>query len=211
MLAHLGDGLSMRKLRLFACACCRRIWGQIEAYREDYGEGTVEMFTAPVPVAEAFADGQATLEQMHGASGWLGDVGEWCSEGPEYAFMDCAGDVDRLRGVAPRIVEYGGLSVEESRAEPKAQAALLRDVFGNPFRPAAFRPAWRTAQATSLAEAAYEDRALPEGALDVERLSVLADALEEGGCTEAALLAHLRSPGPHVRGCWALDLVLGRL
>src|SRR5262249_45819362 len=116
MLAHLGDALSERKLRLFACACCRRIWRQIEGDRDTYGEETVAMFSAPVPVAEDYADGQATLEQMHAASGWLGDFGEWCSEGPEYAFMDCAGDVDRLRGVAPMIVEYGGLSGEESRA-----------------------------------------------------------------------------------------------
>jgi hypothetical protein len=210
MLAHLGDAVSERKLRLFACACCRRIWRQIEGYRKDFGEQTVEMFTAPVPVAEAYADGQATLEQMHAASGWLGEIGEWCSEGPEYAFMDCAGDVDRLRGVPAWITEYGGLDGDDLRAEPKAQAALLRDVFGNPFRPSSFPPAWRTAQATSIAEAAYEDRALSEGALNVERLAVLADALEEGGCTDADLLAHLRSAGPHVRGCWALDLVLGK-
>ena len=49
-----------------------------------------------------------------------------------------------------------------------------------------------------------------DGTLDRARLAVLSDALEEVGCTDTALLSHLRSPGPHVRGCWALDLVLGK-
>jgi hypothetical protein len=61
-----------------------------------------------------------------------------------------------------------------------------------------------------LAESAYTERTLPEGTLDVVRLALLADALEDGGCTERDLLGHLRGPGPHVRGCWALDLVMGK-
>jgi hypothetical protein len=61
-----------------------------------------------------------------------------------------------------------------------------------------------------LAQAGYEERALPSGELDLARLKVLADALEEAGCTEQSILDHLRGPGPHVRGCWALDLALGR-
>ncbi|MGL4554267.1 MAG: hypothetical protein ACRC33_24145 [Gemmataceae bacterium] len=60
-----------------------------------------------------------------------------------------------------------------------------------------------------LARAACADRLLPAGTLDPARLAVLADALEEAGAS-GDLLAHLRSSGPHVRGCWALDLVLGR-
>ena len=94
-----------------------------------------------------------------------------------------------------------------------AQAAnceLIRDIFGNPFRPAAVDPAWLTSTVTALAAAAYEERALPSGELDRARLSVLADALEDAGCSDAELLGHLRSPGPHVRGCRALDLVLGK-
>jgi hypothetical protein len=57
--------------------------------------------------------------------------------------------------------------------------------------------------------AAYEGRVSPAGGLDADRLAVLADALEDAGCADPDLLAHLRGPGPHVRGCWALDLVLG--
>ena len=62
----------------------------------------------------------------------------------------------------------------------------------------------------SLAQAAYDQRILPIGHLDPARLAVLSDALEETGCTDAELLGHLREPGPHVRGCWALDLILAK-
>jgi hypothetical protein len=85
----------------------------------------------------------------------------------------------------------------------------MRDVVGNPYRPTAFDPAWRTSTVVALAEAAYEERLLPSGELDPSRLAVLADALEEVGA-DAAVVAHLRGDGPHVRGCWALDLLTGR-
>ena len=62
----------------------------------------------------------------------------------------------------------------------------------------------------SLAHAAYDERTLPSGHLDPARLAVLSDALEDAGCTDAAVLGHLRGPGPHVRGCHVLDLLLGR-
>lgn len=91
---------------------------------------------------------------------------------------------------------------------PKAlQADLLRDIAGNPFRPYYVR--WSGGPIGSLSRAAYEER-LPDGTIDPARLAILADAVEEAGCTEALLLDHLRSPGPHVRGCWALDVILGK-
>ena len=62
----------------------------------------------------------------------------------------------------------------------------------------------------SLAPAAYDDRTLPAGTLDPDRLAVLADALEEAGCDNDDLLSHVRGPGPHVRGCWVVDLLLGK-
>lgn len=116
---------------------------------------------------------------------------------------------------------------------PQGLAALLREVVGNPFRPVTHQanrlkrhiggayfpdgkartewekaespglnPAWLTATVLAIAQAAYDER-------DWGRLHVLADALEEAGCDHADLLSHLRGLGPHVRGCWALDLVLG--
>jgi hypothetical protein len=80
---------------------------------------------------------------------------------------------------------------------------LLRCIFGNPFRCTAFDPRLRTETAVALATGIYADRAF-------DRLPILADALEDAGCDAVELLAHLRGPGPHVRGCWAVDLVLGK-
>ncbi len=80
----------------------------------------------------------------------------------------------------------------------------------DPFSAAPPRPPWRTHDVMQVARAALAERVTPEGALDPLRLNVLADALTDAGCADERLLAHLRSPGPHVRGCWAVDLALGR-
>jgi hypothetical protein len=96
----------------------------------------------------------------------------------------------------------------------EAQARLLRCLFGNPFRPVSFDPvwlAWHDGAVVKLAQSVYEDRELPSGHLDAARLAVLADMLEEAGCSDADLLGHLRGPGPHVRGCFAVDALLGKL
>jgi hypothetical protein len=99
------------------------------------------------------------------------------------------------------------------RPAKAVQASLLRDIFGNPFRPASVNPAWLAwdnGAVVNLARAAYDNRALPAGTLDNARLGILADALEEAGCDNQAILGHLRSPGPHYRGCWPVDLVLAK-
>ncbi|WP_232069622.1 hypothetical protein [Gemmata massiliana] len=83
------------------------------------------------------------------------------------------------------------------------QANLLRDIFGNPFRPAAFSPSWRTSTVIALAAQMYESR-------DFGAMPILADALQDAGCDSADVLDHCRGEGPHVRGCWLVDLVLGK-
>ncbi len=93
-------------------------------------------------------------------------------------------------------------------AAKAAQCDLIREVLGNPFRPACLG-SLSLSSPLPVALAAYE-RVLPGGHLDTVRLSVLADALEDAGCSDSDLLSHLRTPGLHVRGCWALDLVLGK-
>jgi hypothetical protein len=100
-------------------------------------------------------------------------------------------------------------------AEIRAQAVLLRDLFGPfPFRPVTLAPdllRWREGLLVRLAEAAYGQRSLPDGLLEPARLAVLADALEEAGCGDQEVLAHLREPGRvHVRGCHIVDLLLGK-
>jgi hypothetical protein len=100
------------------------------------------------------------------------------------------------------------------QGQANSQCDLLRDIFGSPFGPLpAVAPpllTWSDGMVVRLARAADGDRHLPGGALDNGRLAVLADALDEAGCTDASILDHLRGPGPHVRGCWVLDLLLGR-
>ena len=100
-----------------------------------------------------------------------------------------------------------GISVREVQTE---QSCLLRCLFGNPFRAIVVDLACRTPTVTALAAAAYEERQLPAGTLDTQRLAVLADALEDAGCTDEQLLVHLRETSPHVRGCWVIDLLLGK-
>jgi hypothetical protein len=86
---------------------------------------------------------------------------------------------------------------------PASLAVLLRDIFGNPFRPVAFSPSWRTDTAVSLAKQMYESR-------DFSAMPILADALQDAGCDNEEILNHCRGDGPHVRGCWVVDLVLGK-
>ena len=210
MLAALGDGASHRKLRLFMVACCRRVWHALED--EDYRQDAVV-------VAERFADGLASADELAGHFGDLTDgnpVHAWddcvnvtVADFAEFDAISCA----QAEAFETTIKAYGedyDRKEEVERSEGAAQARLLRCIFGNPFHPVSFAPAWRTADVTALAEAAYQRRRMPAGTLQRSRLAVLADAVEEAGCTTAALLGHLRERGPHVRGCWAIDLALGR-
>lgn len=96
--------------------------------------------------------------------------------------------------------------VEDGRlrsAQMRWQLALIHEVVGDPFRPVTFDPTWRTGDVLALARGIYDAKAF-------DRLPILADALQDAGCDSAELLDHCRGPGPHVRGCWALDLVLGQ-
>jgi hypothetical protein len=88
-------------------------------------------------------------------------------------------------------------------SERSEQADLVRDVFGNPLRKVKFSPEWRTDTAVTLASQMYESR-------DFSAMPILADALQDAGCDNDDILAHCRGDGPHVRGCWVVDLVLGK-
>jgi hypothetical protein len=88
-------------------------------------------------------------------------------------------------------------------AEADHQCRLLRDIFGNPFRPVTFSSEWRTDTVLTLARQMYASR-------DFGAMPILADALQDAGCENDDILNHCRGPGPHVRGCWVVDLVLGK-
>ncbi|HUR54864.1 MAG TPA: hypothetical protein VMZ71_12080 [Gemmataceae bacterium] len=85
----------------------------------------------------------------------------------------------------------------------RGEARLLRCIFGNPFRPVSPDQSWRTSTVVALAGGIYEERAF-------DRLPILADALMDAGCDYPDILAHCHSDGPHVRGCWVVDLLLGK-
>jgi hypothetical protein len=95
-----------------------------------------------------------------------------------------------------------GYEYWEGQRPPDPMPGLFREVYGTPFRPVRLNRKWLTPTVIGLADAMTAD-----GAFD--RLPILADALEEAGCDDADILGHARGPGPHVRGCWVVDLVRG--
>lgn len=84
------------------------------------------------------------------------------------------------------------------------QAAMLRCVFGNPFRPITLNPSWLTSTVLALANCIYQEKAF-------DRMPFLADALQDAGCDNEDILNHCRRSGEHVRGCWCVDLILCKL
>jgi hypothetical protein len=171
-----------------------------------------------VAVAERFADGQATGKELKEArfdcrrQGYFsGGVAAYKCASPTATQAARLAQEWAWRELFRHREETGDPASERTNTEEgAAQAHLLRDIFGNPFRPATISPAWLTPTVKNLATAAYENRTLSAGTLEHARLAVLADALEDAGCTNSDILYHLRCPGPHVRGCWALDLLLGK-
>jgi hypothetical protein len=208
--------ISPRKDILWGCACVRRVWRLLTDDRllqavwtaEQHADGLANDQELATARAQAFSALRALQERRTGdatgiAASAAGAAGI-CS-------IDAAGEAAYAFGIS--LVGPEALFetwMEAAAPEFAAQAGLLRDIFGNPFRPIVLVPAWLTPAVVALASAAYDERALPTGELDPARLAVLTDALEEAGCTDEAFLTHLRSPGPHVRGCFALDLILAR-
>jgi hypothetical protein len=212
MLEFLSGRASDRKLRLFACACCRRIW-HLFLHSDSFKS---------IEIAEQFAEGEATDGELRMAGElamWAGDDASWRSMQEAVCAWTAAAPARRNGHSAALSTVHDIQEVfaeNESKCEEErvAQCILLREIFANPFRPApAVDPAWLAWQGGvvgRLARAAYEERRLPEGTLDPARLALVADALEDAGCADAELLGHLRSAGPHVRGCRAVDLMTGR-
>lgn len=189
MLAFLRDKAGTRKLRLFACACCRLVW---DLLADGPGRARVE---AAEHAADALAaeDGEAA----GGAAAVRAADGE-ARLRAEVAAIYC-GDGDPF--VAALAASALVARADHLRAGRTAQAALLADLFGKPSRP--FDPRWRTPEVRALAADAYGRRHFHD-------LPRVAGLLEHAGCDDPRLLHHCRSGGPHARGCWALDLLMGR-
>ena len=166
-----------RKYRLFACALARQALNPDES---EEGRGAVA-------VAERFADGQVSAEELAAArtAGVYGAARKTLLRSPRMAANDVCSVFAAVHA-----------------------SAVLRCIVGNPFRPLAVDPAVLTPTVTALAQATYEERLLPTGELEGDRLAVMSDALEEAGCDDPTVLGHLRSPGPRFRGCHVIDLLL---
>jgi hypothetical protein len=203
MLEFLRGKASDRKLRLFAAACCRAMWKRL----------TDVSYRWVVEAAERFADGQVSESELQAACDAADTAfGDLCDdEGFEIASVDAtAPAVLRACCLAcwaaePKANQAADAAVSLAKmTEQLTQARLFRDIFGNPFRPVTVDPSWLTSTVVSLAQTIYDQRAF-------DRLPLLADAAEEAGFDNLDLLNHLRGDGPHVLGCWAVDLVLGKM
>jgi hypothetical protein len=213
MLEHLHGKASDRRLRLFACACCRRIWHLI---LDERGKKAAW-------VAERYADGLATDEERRVAweAAWADDLpgdnpqqssvfaavhaGYFACHQPKWIYRAASSASDAVFYKTRETADEDHASDLEE-AESDAQRSLLRDIFGNPFRPATLNPswvAWNDGAIRKMAQGIYDARAF-------DRLPLLADALEEAGCDNADILSHCRGGGEHVRGCWVVDLLLGK-
>jgi hypothetical protein len=194
---------SERKLRLFGCACCHRVWARLPS----------EASRQAVAVAERFADGLAKRKDLNAAL-------LACNEQANKATHDPAAMVVKVSlqmasfwaSYNARVQAAGTEPLEASQIaahtaamneEGLAQGNLLHDIFGNPFRPVTIERNWLTATVVELARTIYDDRFF-------DRMPILADALMDVGCEDDAILEHCRSNGPHVRGCWVVDLILGK-
>jgi hypothetical protein len=162
-----------------------------------------------VNAAEAFADGAINKRKLHDAWRAVGfpkaerrrhaaAAARAASASPGYD-----GTADAVAFAANAGVKFPSAQDLHRTFEYAAQADLLRDIFGNPFRSIAFAPEWRTDTAGSLARTMYDSR-------DFGAMPILADALQDAGCDSEEILSHCRDPKQvHVRGCWVVDLVLG--
>ncbi len=228
-----GIETSERKLRTLACAFCRRIWHLMP---DELSRATVELceyyvdgladpqplwarggFSTAVP-EHSYDEGTVECEAYFAARfvGYRMEV--FTGPARHSAEEGAPGIVSRC---AARAAVLSGTPVEESA---RVQCAIIRDIIGNPFRRAAHNPAycaprtsvalvryqpgpfdpeWGTDTALALASQMYESR-------DFSPMPILADALQDAGCDNADILDHCRGSDPHVRGCWVVDLLLGK-
>ncbi|MCI0460672.1 MAG: hypothetical protein L0Z62_27270 [Gemmataceae bacterium] len=200
LLTYLRDRVSARKFRLFAVACCRRVWDLLRPPSRP-----------AVELLERVADGLAEEHELEEAlkdfelvlarNGRVGPAWYALQRGrPDTAWSAALDAARAARSLRALDTPTGQSAVFER------QVPLLRCIFGNPFRTPALDPSWLThggGAAVALARSIDEDRRWSD-------LPFLGDVLEEAGCTDEGVLTHCRDPGEHARGCWLVDLVLRR-
>jgi hypothetical protein len=204
MLRGLADSFGGDKLRLFGCVVYRRVWNLLDDDLRCLLEAT-----------EEWAVSDISLDQWQLA--WNRYLK--CLPGPR-----APDDAQAIRSIVTSTYSYvlsavwhaawrvrrravlqasDNTNKQLDKAEKKWQSVVLRDLYGNPFRPVTFSPDWYTDTVVTLARQMYETR-------DFSAMPILADALQDAGCDSEDILSHCRGEGPHVRGCWVVDLVLGK-
>jgi hypothetical protein len=177
---------------MFGVACCRRISRL----------GNDERGLIAIDVAERYADRKAKIDEVRvacrnareDASGIARPLGHYVNE---IAVLYNAAFNAEL------VSEYALKAASDQAGEKALQCALLREVFGNPFQRIRISRRWLTPKVKQLSEQIYAESSF-------DQLRMLADALEEAGCSDGEIVRHCRSDGPHVKGCWAIDLLLAR-
>ncbi len=200
MLQFLHGKVSDRKMRLFGVACVRNIWSIL----------TNPQWRALVDLAERYADGEANLQDLTAIAN---DIyrpfirrTDWPVE------REMVSVLTQLAGagwaaawnIVSEVRSHGyRAALADWNHESRRQANLLRHIVGNPFLPLHDRNRWLTSNVIGLAQAIYCEQAY-------DRFPILADALLDAGCDDADILNHCHSEDPHVRGCWVVDLLLGK-
>jgi hypothetical protein len=182
MLGFLEGRASDRKLRLVMVAWCRRVWDSLPKRHRKFVDAT-----------DRYVEGELTEEELIGYNRGFSDPYHWTDPNPWTDACESMG--------------YGERNFSTVSIWQRSQTDLLREIFGPlPFRPVTVHPSWlewNGGTVVQLARSIYEDRRFQD-------LPILADALEEAGCTDQDILGHCRSGLDHVRGCWVVDLVLGK-
>jgi hypothetical protein len=212
MQTFVRESIGDRKIRLFTVGCCRRIWHLLSAdsrHAVEVSEECADQMMAynDIRAKRLLLENTYTPDLQRNpilpndaaymAAWWmLGDTLEY----PTTFLAKVA-----VSWASTAIAVSSNRNGEDTHDayEDKCQCELLRDIVGNPFRAVAFDPIWRTDTTVSLARSMYDSR-------HFDALPILGDALEEAGCDNAAMIDHCRGPGPHVRGCWVVDLLLGK-
>jgi hypothetical protein len=179
-----------RKRRLFLCGCARVLFPGKTSPVEEW-----------IDTAERFADGLATHHERQTVNRLARDRHRLRVHQAWYAMVYWAtlrdASQSNLKSAVYHVTQFRDLA-------DTVVCDLVRDIFGNPFRPAAFDHQWRTSTAVALAQQIYDSR-------DFSAMPILADALQDAGCNNDDILDHCRAENAiHVRGCWVVDLVLGK-
>jgi hypothetical protein len=203
MLQFVRGKTTDRKLWLFVCACYRHFFSP--DFTKEFVQVEQQMKAArrAMEAAENYADGALGVEALRQFV--RPDALPAILEPSNFYHLVVDTDANAL-SAAQTAGEWGQLVCGHAEDAMWIQVWILRDLVGNPFRPIHSIPAWRTwndGAICKIAQAIFEGRYF-------DRLPILADALEDAGCDNADILAHCRGPNEHVRGCWVVDLILGK-